>query len=350
MHDNIQMRDFNREQYLRFWQDLNRELRSIQNKDGLSAALEALRAQQRDQGFIRDDLESVERYEFRHPDAAARFFSVQYNPVRLQRFKGLGRTQPPPGVSPLYNGCFLCHDNIRWQQSGIEVGYDIKVASTAYIVWMNAYPLMPIHAVIATKDHIPQAWATNPDPADQFAIEHIIEDLVALSNELPGYIGFYNGEGAGASIPGHLHYQFFKRPRTEMHFPLEMAPRTEIEGALSLVEDYPVMAVCCRGSAEAVVRCMAAWARDWVARTQLASPSANIFSMVDAATRQTELYISPRDQMRSHSLEMSGLIGGLEVLGELVFSSDDEKQRLDRGEVDYHAVERILASVRVGLD
>ena len=44
---------------------------------------------------------------------------------------------------------------------------------------------------------------------------------------------------------------------------------------------------------------------------------------------------------------MSGLIGGLEALGELVFSSDDEKHRLHTGQVDYRAVEQILAHVSV---
>ena len=51
--------------------------------------------------------------------------------------------------------------------------------------------------------------------------------------------------------------------------------------------------------------------------------------------------------MLSHSQEMGGAIGGLEVLGELVFSNDDEKHRLDLNEIDYHTVERILSAVSV---
>ena len=43
---------------------------------------------------------------------------------------------------------------------------------------------------------------------------------------------------------------------------------------------------------------------------------------------------------------MSGIIGGLEVLGELVFSSEEEGERLARGEVNYRTVERILEAVR----
>jgi hypothetical protein len=50
--------------------------------------------------------------------------------------------------------------------------------------------------------------------------------------------------------------------------------------------------------------------------------------------------------MQRDEAELSGTIGGLEVLGEVVFSSDEEGQRLEFGRVDYHTVERILAAVR----
>ena len=43
---------------------------------------------------------------------------------------------------------------------------------------------------------------------------------------------------------------------------------------------------------------------------------------------------------------MSGTIGGFEVLGEVVFSSDEERRRLEFGKIDYHTVERILVAVR----
>ncbi len=43
---------------------------------------------------------------------------------------------------------------------------------------------------------------------------------------------------------------------------------------------------------------------------------------------------------------MSGTIGGIEVLGEMVFSSEADGKRLERGEIDYHTVERILSAAR----
>ena len=352
MHNNTRMSDFNRRKYEQFWNDLNRELKAIETTDGLARALEALHVQQQNQGFIGDDLASVKRYRFCHPTHSERFLSVQYNPVRLQRFKGLGRTTSPPGLTPMHGGCFLCRENIRWQQYGIEMGYELHVGTTPYIVWMNAYPLMPIHAVIATKNHVSQAWSLDKDDAERFSITKILSDLTDLSAKLPGYIGFYNGDGAGTSIPGHFHYQFFKRLAPDSRFPLELAPKTKGADSYATVEEFPVTAVHWKGTAEAVVYKATAWAQDWIARNRERRDhlSANIFACADETMEQTELYLVPRDQTRSYSQEMSGLIGGLEILGELVFSTEDEKRRLERGEVDYHTAQRILASVRVELN
>ena len=43
------------------------------------------------------------------------------------------------------------------------------------------------------------------------------------------------------------------------------------------------------------------------------------------------------------------MVGGLEVLGELIFCSDEEEHRLESGEIGYAAIERMLASVSVAL-
>ncbi len=41
----------------------------------------------------------------------------------------------------------------------------------------------------------------------------------------------------------------------------------------------------------------------------------------------------------------AGLVGGLEILGELVLSTEQEKQRLDLGRFTYDSVSAILAAV-----
>jgi len=344
----MQVSDINRRRYDEFWAELNDKLRKLESRSGLATALEALEDQQRDLGFIQDDLDAVKRYRFHDPEDESRFFCVQYNPRRAQRFAGAGRATAPPGTTTINDGCFLCRDNIRWQQRGIELGYDIDVGGSKYVAWMNAYPSMPVHTVIATRAHVPQAWCLGKEDGIGFTIGRLLGELVALAGRLPGFIGFYNGEGAGASIPGHMHLQFFKRPENYGRFPLEAVagePGHVLPG-------YPVAAVCWQGQSRHVVDQACEWIAAWVEVNKGGplSISANIFAIADDESGPMRLYFVPRDQMRSHSPEMAGAVGGLEILGELVFSEAEEKARLDRGQVDYRTVERILAAVHVPCD
>jgi hypothetical protein len=344
----MQVQDINRRRYDEFWTELNDELRKLESRSGLAAALEALEDQQRDIGFIQDDLNAVKRYRFHDPEDDSRFFGVQYNPRRAQRFTGAGRTTARPGTTTINNGCFLCRDNIRWQQRGIELGYDIDVGTSKYVAWMNAFPLMPVHTVIATKAHVPQAWCFGKEDRIAFTIDRLLGDLVALAGRLPGFIGFYNGEGAGTSIPGHMHLQFFKRPEDYGPFPLEAVAGE----AGHVLPNYPLAVVCWQGQSRDVVDRANQWIAAWIEANNGGSMSisANIFAIADDESGPMRLYFVPRDQMHSHSPEMAGAVGGLEILGELVFSDEEEKRRLDRGEVDYRTVERILASVNVPCD
>ncbi len=344
----MQVSDINRPRYDSFWTELNNELRELESRSGLAAVLEALQVQQRDIGFIQDDLNALKRYRFHHPEDDSRFFCVQYNPRRAQRFAGAGRTTAPPGTAAINDGCFLCRDNIRWQQRGIELGYEIDIGGSKYVAWMNAFPMMPVHAVIATKAHVPQAWSLGKEDRMGLTIDRLLRELVALADRLPGFIGFYNGEGAGASNLGHFHLQFFKRPEDYGLFPLEAAARDPRH----LLPDYPVAVVCWQGQSQDVVDQACQWMAEWVEANNGGSMSisANIFAVADDENGPMRLYFVPRDQMRSHSPEMAGAVGGLEILGELVFSEAEEKGRLDRGEVDYRTVEHILASVNVACD
>ncbi|HSS65130.1 MAG TPA: DUF4922 domain-containing protein [Gammaproteobacteria bacterium] len=341
--------ELNREQYSEIWTDLNRRLKHIeQHEGGLAGALEALKIQQLERGFIKDDLHEMRRYRFPHPNDPERFFLVQYNPVRALRFSGSGRRKPPHGSADKYDGCFLCPDNVEWQQAGLEMGYELEVDAMRYVAWMNAYPLMPLHCVIASREHIPQAWCVNGEAIECLSIEKILNDLVTLSSRAPGFVGFYNGKGAGASIPGHFHFQFFKRPELWPQFPLEVAARESGIETHGTIENYPLAVEYWRGDPNAVVEAVYPWIRNWLSRHshQRLSISANIVSTFDQAQQQSELYFVPRHESRVKSPEMSGTIGGIEVLGEMVFSGEEDARRLQRGEVDYHAVERILSAAR----
>ncbi len=340
------MQEHDPRRYDQAWTKLNLYLNEIAQGD-LGKALDALHAQQLDQGFIRDDLSGLQRYRFEHPRNTDRFFTVQYNPTRARRFAGSGRIAPPPGAVSVHDGCFLCFENIQWQQNGVEIGFDIQLSGRNYIAWMNPYPLLPHHAVIASREHVAQSWHHADGTVAGRSLSILIHDLVDLARQLPGWIGFYNGPGAGASIPHHFHYQFLRRPAGYGAFPLEQAAVRKKVGQSA---GYPVAFAHWHGDTESVRRTAERWIEHWVDahESRIKNLSANVIAIADNDAL-IDVYFVPRDQARSRSEEMSGLIGGLEVLGELVFSSEDEKTRLDTGIVDYATVERILGSISVDL-
>jgi hypothetical protein len=156
--------------YERHWQELNTELQSLEMRTGdLRAVFDALQAHQLESGFIRDGLETVERFEYCHPETGSRCLRIQFNPDRATRFDGAGIQSPPPRVVADHDGCFLCPANIHWQQEERQYGYDLELNTVPFIAWMNPFPLLPGHLVLASREHIGQEW--NLHPSGQLAPE-----------------------------------------------------------------------------------------------------------------------------------------------------------------------------------
>lgn len=332
------------------WTKLNAALGATETAYGLTSALSALEDNQRQTGFIKDQLSGVERYVFTHPDTPSRFFRVQFNAKRLARFNGAGVSAPPHGVIAAHDGCFLCRDNVLWQQQGAELGYALNVNGKAYHTWMNPFPLLPNHVVVASAIHETQEWAYAPDGGVD--IKRVIRDLVTLAVRMPNFVGFYNGVNAGASIPGHLHYQFFARPESDFTFPLEAFMRDHrATGEQPVIAtDYPMAVVKWNGAPDATGDRASHWIDDWARQNvdRIYRLTANIIVTSDADGEIT-LYFVPRDRTRARGQNMSGLVGGLEVLGEVVMSSPEERHALESGAVDYFTIEQILASVHTPL-
>ena len=333
------------------WVQLNRDLNCIATSwVGLGGALRALRDHQLALGFIRDDLDQMYRHRFEHPERPGHFFTVQYNPARAQRFGGSGIKVPPHGANLVNNGCFLCPENIKWQQRGRELGYELSIDDHHFIAWMNPYPLLAGHTVIASIDHVPQRWKANGDASASKHLDHVVGHLVGIAARLPGWIGFYNGVGAGASIPHHFHYQFLPRPGEIARFPLQLAAQRHAAPGPVYRDCYPLTFAHWQGPADQVLQQALPWLRAYLGSHKAAELTANLVATRPDGSELLELYFIPRDAARARSPEMSGLIGGLEVLGELIFSSEDERLRLERSEVDYATVARILGSVAVGIE
>lgn len=346
---------FNKTRYDTTWQELKQLLDAIEKTEGLPGVLRALHRQQLDQGFIQDDLSAVIRWRLRHPQNPDAAFIVQFNPRRANRHAGAGRSVPPPGTTAINDNCFLDRENIRWQQRGIEIGYDLSVGATPYVVWMNPFPLMPTHVTIAKRGHEPQSWIGPTREESRARIESILRDFLDITGRLPGFIGFYNGEGAGASIPGHFHFQFFERPQGREPFPLEHAAAAAYHGRPVVIRRnlYPITTLYFRGDRNSIVAKATNWVDGWteVYRND-PSISANVIASAEGdGSREFHLFFVPRNRHYSHSPGMVGLIGGLEVLGELVFATEAERLSLDTGQFDYLAAARSLGAVEApGVD
>ena len=92
--------------------------------------------------------------------------------------------------------------------------------------------------------------------------------------------------------------------------------------------DYPVTVKHWHGHSREIIDSAERWAMQWQQSflEDAGNISANIFACCDNEQDEVQLYFVPRDQTRAFSSEMSGMIGGLEILGELVFSKEEEKQ------------------------
>lgn len=109
--------------------------------------------------------------------------SVQFNPARITstaaKVDKWNIEQRP---------CFLCEENRPKIQRGIPF-------LDKYTILCNPYPILEKHLTIPIHSHVPQR------------IRKKIGDMLALAEQLPDYIVFYNGPKCGASAPDHFHLQ-----------------------------------------------------------------------------------------------------------------------------------------------
>jgi hypothetical protein len=323
----------------------------------LSIALEHLFAQQTDSGFIIDDLSRSTLFQCYSP-AGDMFFIGQHNPTRLLRFQGGGRKAPPKdmtikaGCPP---SCFICIDNVGWQSKGVQLYYRFQVNGNGYAALCNPFPFMPKHITIASAEHRPQSW--HGDALEANALR-LVTDLHDISSQLPGWVCFYNGDGAGASIKGHFHYQIFQTPRGHGLFPIQHAAKmieqraNETMGAppdenaasvLTLdAEHYPLAAFRITGNHDSMIHAAAGRLTEW-SRAIGDAASANLIAIHEHD--HVTFYFVPRNRDYSRSGGLTGIVGGLEALGEILFCTEEENAAINTGKVDFSYMWNILRGV-----
>ncbi len=338
---------------------LQRTLDQLAAREGLAAALRALYDQQVDIGFIQDDLSQVSYFRYRAPgNHGQHFFIVQFNPRRAERFKGAGRTVLPRGAAVqgvADPSCYLCTDNIRWQHRGVQGYYRFSVNGRGYNALCNPFPFTRTHLTMAAGEHAPQTFHVSHSPEQTDArIRHIVEDLYGIAEQLPTFVGFYNGAGAGASIEKHLHFHFFEIPDGHGNFPIQTAarlarqslfaqPQSSRPAQVVQIPDYPLVAYQVRGPKAEVVQAVVDLAGDWDRRAGEAA-SANIVALWEDGA--VSLYFVPRNRFYTRSPGLAGMVAGLETLGEFILSTPDEQRAINEQRVNYDYLWRILEAVR----
>ena len=335
------------------------ELQADLDKEALPRALQLLQEQQMDIGFIQDDLSQVKYFQcYGPPDDL--FFIGQFNPRRSVRSLGSGRDNPPHGVQTKSTPnikCFLCSDNVRWQSRGIQLYYQFNVGDNVYNALCNPFPFMPTHLTISSIEHEPQSWHDvlfwKTDK-----ITRIVQDLYDVAIQLPGYLGFYNGVGAGASIEEHFHFQFFKIPNGHGQFPLQhvanivetratkaaaMFANENISTLVVDTRDYPLTSFRFRSDREKTIRAIVEWVKKW---NSVAGDSASANLTAIWENNQLVIYLVPRNRFYSRSIGMAGVVGGLEALGEFIFCTEEENKIINAQGIDYNYMATILKGVR----
>ena len=151
----------------------------------------------------------------------------------------------------------------------------------------------------------------------------VVEAMVDLHTATDGAFRIiYNGAGAGASIPWHLHLQMTTDP-----FPVEgLAVRSR--GRLSRC---PWNAIDDVVSADASIR-----------RWQEGDPSHRVNLMVAGAAGEAEIYVFLRDSRRPASSDL-GPMASFEACGDLVFDAPGQRDAFESADLAmvYRAFEEI---------
>jgi uncharacterized protein YdhG (YjbR/CyaY superfamily) len=212
---------------------------------------------------------------------------------------------------------------------------------------------------MAAGEHLPQSFhVTGSAEQTQARIRRIVEDLYGITEQLPSFVGFYNGAGAGASIEKHLHFHFFEIPDGHGSFPIQTAARLahqslfgQVQGSrpaqIVQIPDYPLTAYQVRGSKADVVDAAVDLAVDWDRRAGEAA-SANIIALWEEGA--VLLYFVPRNKFYTRSPGLAGMVAGLETLGEFIFSTPDEQRAINEQRVTYDYLWRILEAVKPSED
>ncbi len=122
--------------------------------------------------------------------------TVRKNLWRAFRRIGFEGTKTKGHPDAVNDGCFICLHNTPEIQKVVRIGTPEKALSHA--VLMNPFPILHDQVTIASLDHEPQLLT-----------ERQAEFILNLTERSKDFKFSFNGIGAGASIPQHIHFYGF---------------------------------------------------------------------------------------------------------------------------------------------
>lgn len=129
---------------------------------------------------------------------------LQYNPERIR-----SSAAKVDADSIKERKCFLCPANLPNEQLRIPFGGE-------YQIIMNPYPIFREHLTIPVLTHEKQQIIAR------------YGDMLALAQELRGFVLFYNGPQCGASAPDHMHFQAGNKGFLPVEASWKMASKREV--------------------------------------------------------------------------------------------------------------------------
>ncbi len=303
-------------------------LSSVEQRDGLGRALDALVVLQQENGFAPEFEESLRRIT---PDRdGVRPLYALLNCARRQRHAGFGRGKPPEGVTFVHGGCYLCLPNVWLQQHGRQYHHPIVLAGRPFAALANPFPIFQRHLTIATTEHLRQARS----------VEAIAAEAIELAARAQGYVVVMNGEGAGASLPRHAHFHAVRPPHEA---PLVEAARSGGNDGPTVVVGYPIPVLYRRAEPKALTPMLVGWMRTWEHLGPLGA-TFNI-ALVAEDPEHVEAFFVPRCKTLERAPGLAGAVAGIEALGYLVCSGDEEVGRVERGDLTYAQAAAVLSAV-----
>ena len=199
---------------------------------------------------------------------------------------------------PFGRHCFLCPGNIA-ECHPREVLLPIRLAGRDYLAGANFAWIEPGHFTVMAAEH-----------TDQLYCRHLLEAMLDLHWQTGGQFRvLFNGRGAGATIPWHLHMQII-----DVAMPIEMLHLGGEEHYPTAVRRY-CLAEEGLNRADQTIAC-------WLAGDGL-HRSVNI--LVAGPGGEPSIFFFPRDR-RLATARGKGLVGGFEVAGDFVLSAPHEEE------------------------